>query len=99
VDKYVEEFFFAKLSMQELGKKMTNLDEPAHHEYPERMMHVVWDHCNEGSKSFNSENITHYLQLIMFGCYNLDTKNGINYLASEAVNCSTLASRREYLPA
>jgi hypothetical protein len=35
----------------------------------------------------------------MFGCYNLDTKNVIDSLASESVTWARHASRWEYLPA
>jgi hypothetical protein len=69
--------------MQKLGEKTMNIDEPADHEYPKRMMHLVRHHYNEGSKSFNSEKIM----------YCLDS------LESEALNCATQASHREYITA
>jgi hypothetical protein len=99
VDKYIEDIFSTELLMQKLGKKTMNLDKPAHCEYPEIMMPVVRHPYYEGSKSFNSQNITYYLQLIMCCCYNIDTKNDIDSLSSEAANCAIRASRREYLPA
>jgi hypothetical protein len=66
-----------------------------HHDYPGKMMPLICHHYNEGSKNVISENITHYLCVIMFGCYNVETKNVIKYLASRGVIFDTQARSRE----
>jgi hypothetical protein len=70
-----------------------------HHNYPDKMMPLVHHHYCEVSKNFSSENITHYLRVIMFGCYNVATKNIIDTLASEGVTVGIQARSSEYLTA
>jgi hypothetical protein len=68
-----------------------------YHDYPEKMMPLVRHHYSEKSKFFSSENITHYVRVIMFGCYNVETKNVIDALACGTVAFGVQASPREYL--
>jgi hypothetical protein len=76
--------------------KMTDIP---YHDYPERMMPLVRHHYSETSKFFSSENITHYLRVIMFGCYNVETKNIIDALACDGVTFGIQSASREYLAA
>jgi hypothetical protein len=68
-----------------------------HHDYPEKMIPLVPHHYSEKSRFFSLGNITHYAQLIMFGCYKVDTKNVIDALACGAVAFGVHALTREYL--
>jgi hypothetical protein len=68
-----------------------------HHNYPEKMIPLIRHHYSEKSKFFSLENITHYAQVIMFGCYNVETKNVIDALACGAVAFGVQASPSEYL--
>jgi hypothetical protein len=60
-------------------------------------MPLVHHHYSEKSKFFSSENITHYIRVIMCGCYNVETKNVIDDLACGAVAFGVQKSPREYL--
>jgi hypothetical protein len=60
-------------------------------------MSLVRHHYSEKSKFFSSENITHYVRVITFGCYNMETKNVIDDLACGAVAFGVKSSPREYL--
>jgi hypothetical protein len=60
-------------------------------------MPLVRHHYSERSKFFISENITHYIRVIMFGCYNVETKNVIDALDCGAVAFGVQSSPREYL--
>jgi hypothetical protein len=68
-----------------------------YHDYPEKMMPLVRHNYSEKSKFFSSKNITHFVRVIMFGCYNVETKNVIDALACGAVAFDVHASLREYL--
>jgi hypothetical protein len=68
-----------------------------YHDYPEKMMPLVRHHYREKSKFFSSENTTHYIRVIMFGCYNVETKNIIDALDCGAAAFGVHASPREYL--
>jgi hypothetical protein len=70
--------------MSKNGKKTMEMTEIPHHDYPDKMKTLVRHHYNEGSNNFSSEN-THYLGVIMCGCYNFDTKKVIDTLVCEGV--------------
>jgi hypothetical protein len=61
------------------------------------MKPLVRHHYSKKSKLFSLENISHYVRVIMFGCYNVETKNVIDALACGAVAFGVQASPREYL--
>jgi hypothetical protein len=65
--------------------------------YTEIMMPLIRRHYSETSKFCSSENITHYLRVIMFGCYNVETKNIIDDLACYGVTFGVQAAPTEYL--
>jgi hypothetical protein len=60
-------------------------------------MPLVRHHYSEKSKFFSSENITHYVRLFMFGCYNVETKNVIDALVCGALAFGVQSSPRDYL--
>jgi hypothetical protein len=68
-----------------------------YHDYPEKMIPLVHHHYIKKSKFFSMENIIHYMRVIMFGCYNVETNNVIDALACGAVALGVQASPREYL--
>jgi hypothetical protein len=68
-----------------------------HHDYPEKMIPLIRHRYSKKYKFFSLENITHYVLVIMFGCYNVETKNVIDALACGAVAFGVKASPREYL--
>jgi hypothetical protein len=72
---YVETIFSDVQNIQKTGKKMMEINVIPYHNYPETMIPLVHHHYSKKSKFFSSENITHYVRLIMFGCYNVDTMN------------------------
>jgi hypothetical protein len=98
VENYVKDMLSNEFWMQVIGKKTKNLTDPPHRDYLERMMPVIRHHYNEASKRSIPENITHYLRLIMCGCYNIYKKNVIDYFASDSVTCIIQASCQEHLP-
>jgi hypothetical protein len=61
------------------------------------MIPLIRHQYSEKSKFFSLENITHYVQVIMFGCYNVETKNVIDDLACGALAFGVHAPPREYL--
>jgi hypothetical protein len=61
------------------------------------MFPLIRHHYSEKSKFFSLENITHYVSVIMFGCYNVETKNVIDALACGAEAFGVQATPREYL--
>jgi hypothetical protein len=61
------------------------------------MMPLVRHHYSKKSKFFSLENIAHYARVIMFGCYNVETKNVIDALACGGLAFGVQASPREYL--
>jgi hypothetical protein len=93
----VETIFSDVQKFQKTGKKMIDMNEIPYHDYPEKMMPLVRHHYSEKSKFFSSENISHYVRVIMFGCYNVETKNVIYALACGAVAFGVQSSPREYL--
>jgi hypothetical protein len=84
IDKYVENIFSDIYWIQKNGKKM-EITEIPHHDYPDNMIPLVHHHYSERSQNIISENITFYLRLIMFGSYNVETKNVMDTLACEVV--------------
>jgi hypothetical protein len=80
IDGYVENIFSDVQKIQKSGKKMMEMTDIPHHNYPEKMIPLVRHHYSEKSKFFSLENITHYVRVIMFGCYNVETKNVIDAL-------------------
>jgi hypothetical protein len=84
-DDYVETNFSDVQNIQKSGKKMMEMTAIPHHDYPEKMIPLVRHHSSEKSKVFSLKNITHYVRVIMFGCYNVETKNVIDALACGAV--------------
>jgi hypothetical protein len=76
---------------------MIEMTDSPHHDYPEKMIFLVRHHYSETSKNFSSENITHYLRVIVFGFYNVETKNVIDDLACDGVTFGILEAIREYL--
>jgi hypothetical protein len=58
---------------------------------------LIHHHYNEKSMFFSLENITHYVRVIIFGCYNVVTKNVIDALACGAEPFGVQATPREYL--
>jgi hypothetical protein len=50
--------------------------------YPIAMLSICDNHRTASSRSFNIENITHYLHLIMFGAYHSPTKNILTSITS-----------------
>jgi hypothetical protein len=97
IDNCVETIFSDIQNIQKSGKKMMEMTDIPHHDYPEKMIPLIRHHYSEKSKFFSLENITHYVQVIMFGSYNVDTKNVIDDLACGAVAFGVQASPREYL--
>jgi hypothetical protein len=97
IDNYADKIFSDVQKIQKSGKKMMEMNEIPYDNYPEKMMPLVRHHYSEKSKFFSSENITHYVRVIMFGCYNMDTKNVIDDLACGAVAFGLQESPREYL--
>jgi hypothetical protein len=93
----VETNFSDVQKIHKTGKKMMDMTVIPYHNYPEKMMPLVHHHYSKKSKSFSSENITHYVRVIMFGCYNLETKNVIDALACGTVSFGVQASPMEYL--
>jgi hypothetical protein len=85
--------------MQKQGKKTMEMTETPHHDYPDKKMHLIRHHYNRGSKSVSSESIMNYLRVSMFGCYNIETKNDIDTLASDGVTFGIQARSREYITA
>jgi hypothetical protein len=69
------------------------MTEPPHHDYPDKMMRLICHHYKKGSNKFSSKNISHYLRVIIFGCYNVETKNAIDTLASEGSVTFYITSR------
>jgi hypothetical protein len=69
------------------------------HDYPEKMFPLIRHHYNEKSLFFSMENITHYVRVIMFGCYNVATKNVIDALDCGEEPFGVHATPREYLTA
>jgi hypothetical protein len=68
-----------------------------HHDYPEKMFPLIRHHYNEKYMFFSLENITHYVRVIMFGCYNAVAMNVIDTLACGAETFGVQATPREYL--
>jgi hypothetical protein len=68
-----------------------------HHDYPEKMIPLIRHNYSEKSKFFSLENITHYVRVIICGCYNVETKNVIYALACGAVAFGVQASPSDYL--
>jgi hypothetical protein len=97
IDNYVETIFSDVQKIQKSGKKMMEMTAVPHHDYPEKMFPLIRHHYNEKSKFFSLENITHYVRVIMFGCYNGETKNVIDALACGAEAFGVQATPREYL--
>jgi hypothetical protein len=83
--------------IQKSGKKMMEMTDIPHHDYPEKVIPLVRHHYSKISKFFSFENITHYVRVIMFGCYNVETKNAIDAFACGAVAFGVQASPRECL--
>jgi hypothetical protein len=61
------------------------------------MCPLIHHHYNEKYMFFSLENITHYVRVIMFGCYNVVTKKVIGALACGAEPFGVQATPREYL--
>jgi hypothetical protein len=61
------------------------------------MFPLICHHYSEKSKFFSLKNITHYVRVIMFGCYNVETKNVIDALACGTEAFGVQATPREYL--
>jgi hypothetical protein len=73
IEDYVETIFSDVQKIQKSGKKMMDMNAISHHDYPEKMIPMIRHHYSEKSKFFSLENITHYVRVIMFGCYNVET--------------------------
>jgi hypothetical protein len=97
IDDYVETIFSDVQKVQRTGKKMIEMTEIPYHNYPEKMMPLINHHYSEKSKFFSSENITHYVRVIMFRCYNVETNNVIDSLACGGVAFGAQAVPRENL--
>jgi hypothetical protein len=97
IDNYVETIFSDVQKIQKTGKKMMEITKIPYHDYPGKMMPLVRHNYREKSKFLSLVNITHYVRVIMFGCYNVETKNVIDDLACGAVAFGVKASPREYL--
>jgi hypothetical protein len=54
IDKYVENMFSDIYWMQKQGKKMMEMTEIPHHDYPEKLMPLIRHTYDEVSKSFSS---------------------------------------------
>jgi hypothetical protein len=67
IKNYVETIFSDVQKIQKTGKKMMEMTDIPYHDYPEKMMPSDRHHYSEKSKFFSSENITHYVRVIMFG--------------------------------
>jgi hypothetical protein len=92
ISEYVETIFGDVQKIQKTGKKMMDMTEIAYHDYPKRMMPLVRHHYSDTSNFFNSENVTHYLRVIMFGCY-----NHLPQLADYCLRLPLYFSKRVYL--
>jgi hypothetical protein len=79
------------------GKKMMEMTDNPHHNYLEKMIPLILHHYSKKAKFFSLENITHYVRVIMFWCYNVETKTVIDALACVAVAFGVHASPRAYL--
>jgi hypothetical protein len=97
IDNYVETIFSDMQKIHKSGKKMMEMTAVPHHDYPEKMFPLVRHHYNEKSMFFSLENITHYVRVIMFGCFNVITKNVIDALYCGAEPFGVHATPREYL--
>jgi hypothetical protein len=97
IDDYVETIFSDVQKIQKSGNEMMEMTATPHHDYPEKMLPLIPHHYSEKSKFFIFENITHYVRVIMFGCYNVETKNIIDALACGAVAFNVQASPMDYL--
>jgi hypothetical protein len=86
IDDYVETIFSDVQKIQKSGNKIMEMTAIPHHGYQEKMIPLVRHHYSEKSKFFSLENITHYVRVIMYGCYNVETKNVIDALACGAVS-------------
>jgi hypothetical protein len=93
----VETIFSDMQKIHKSGKKMMEMTAVPHHDYPEKMFSLIRHHYNEKYMFFSLEKITHYVRVIMFGCYNVVTKNIIDALACGAEPFGVQATPREYL--
>jgi hypothetical protein len=93
----VETIFSDVQNIYKTGKKMMEMTEIPYHDYPEKMMPLVRHDYSEKYKFFSSENITHYVRVVMFGCYNVDTKTVIDALACGGVAFVVHSAPMEYL--
>jgi hypothetical protein len=85
INDYVETIFSDVQNIQKTGKKMMDRTEISYHDYSDRMMPLIRHHYSEKSNFFSLGSITHYVRVIMFGCYNVETNNLINALACDGV--------------
>jgi hypothetical protein len=97
IDNYVETIFSDMQKIHKSGKKMMEMTAVPHHDCPEKMFPLIRHHYNEKYMFFSLENITHYMRVIMFGCYNVVTKKVIDALACGAEPFGVQATPREYL--
>jgi hypothetical protein len=97
INSYVDTIFSYVQNIHKTGKKMMEMNDIPYHGYPGKIMPLVRHHYSEKSKFFSSENITHYVRVIMFGCYNVETKTVIDALACGGVAFGVQESPREYL--
>jgi hypothetical protein len=75
MDNYVENICSDVFWVQKQGEKTMEMMEILHRGYPNKMIPIFHHHYFGASKNFCSENITHYLCVTMFVCYNVEAKN------------------------
>jgi hypothetical protein len=96
ITPYVTNQFSSTTSMTITGLNNMDLNSPVL-AYPTNMLPFVVNHHTANIKSFNIENISQYLRLIMFGVYDTPTKNVLISLASSTNSIPSQRLRTAHL--
>jgi hypothetical protein len=92
INIYVETIFSDIQKIQKTGKKMMEMTDIPYNDYPGKNMPLVRHHYSK-----KSELLTHYARVMMFGSYNVETKNIKDALDCGGVAFGVQAAPSEYL--